>query len=171
MNDNLNSPYLCLTNQSGTTTVNLMFFLPNVQNGTIIYDNITSKDICETDSIKYKSITDENGIPQFEFETVQDARWINTHICKPDGISYVHKDVCTDWSFSVEGIRLLPSMAAMDLNSGVQYRIDRLADENRWCDAGISPNQDRFCDTVIAPSDDLLIMVFVIVVEHHIEIN
>ena len=35
----------------------------------------------------------------------------------------------------------------------VQYRIDRLAEENRWCDAGMSPNQDRFCDTVIAPSD------------------
>ena len=40
--------------------------------------------------------------------------------------------------FSVEKVYvILPSMAAMDLNSGVQYRIDRLAEENRWCDAGI----------------------------------
>ena len=108
----------------------------------------------ETDSIKYKSITDENGIPQFEFETVQDARWINTHICKPDGISYVHKDVCTDWSFfSREGIRLLPSMAAMDLNSGVQYRIDRLAEENRCAMLVISQTRTGFVTKVIAPSD------------------
>ena len=67
--------------------------------------------------IKYKSITDSKiGIPQFEFETVQDARWINTHICKPDGISYVHKDVCTDWSFFSRSVYVSYSMAAMDLN-------------------------------------------------------
>ena len=63
VNDDLNSPYLCLTNQSGRPDGEFnVLFTQRTESGTIIYDNITSKDICETDSIKYKSITDENGI-------------------------------------------------------------------------------------------------------------